>query len=136
MFVLVYKITMFKLLAYPDQETPIDLGILIDASDASVATNWTRLLSFVSSTVASFDISSSGTHVGLIVFSRNADVQLYFNTLQENNLTVENVKRAVSILRPKGGFSRFDLAMLLAEEELFNEATGMRNELPKVKTNH
>ena len=133
---MLYKITIFKLLAYPDHETPIDLGILIDASDPSVATNWTSLLNFVSSIVASFDISSSGTHVGLIVFSRNADVQLYFNTLQENNLTVENVKRVVSNLRPKGGFSRFDLAMLLAEEELFNEATGMRNEIPKVQTNH
>lgn len=91
------------------------------------------MLQIVSSIVTSFDISASGTHIGLIAFSRDAEVSLYFNTLEENNITVENVRKVVSNLRLREGQSRFDVAMLLAEEELFNEATGMRNEIPKVK---
>ena len=91
------------------------------------------MLQFVSSIVASFDVSASGIHVGLIVFGRDAEIALHFDTLQENNLTVENVNKVVDNLRPREGLSRFDVAMLLAEEELFNEAAGMRNEIPKVK---
>lgn len=118
---------------FADHETPIDLGILIDGSDSVTKKNWPNMLEFVSSVVESFDISPSGTHIGLIVFSRDAEVPLYFNTLQGNNLTAENVTKVVNNLRYKEGWSRFDLAMLLAEEELFNEASGMRSEIPKVK---
>ncbi|XP_068710293.1 uncharacterized protein [Montipora foliosa] len=113
-----------------DLDTVLDLGILIDASDASV-TNWTTILKFLSSVVGYFNISASGTHVGLLVFSLEAEIRLYFNTLHGTNMTVENVKNAVSTLLPKGGPSRFDRALLLAEQELFNEGTGMRDEVPK-----
>ena len=105
---------------------------MIDASETSVAINWTEAQSLVSSLVAYFDISASGTHVGIIVFSRDAEIWLYFNTLQENNITAENVKKVVKRLQPMEGSSRLDVAMLLAEEELFNEANGMRSEIPKV----
>lgn len=118
---------------FADHETPIDLGILIDASDTVEKQNWPSMLEFVSSVVDSFDISPSGTHIGLIIFSREAEVALYFNTLQGNNLTAENVTKVVKNLRFKDGWSRFDLAVLLAEEELFSEATGMRSEIPKVQ---
>lgn len=91
------------------------------------------MLEFVSSVVDSFEISPSGTHIGLIVFSRDAEVPLYFNSLQGNSLTAKNVTKVVNNLRYKEEWSRFDLAMLLAEEELFNEATGMRSEIPKVQ---
>lgn len=91
------------------------------------------MLEFVSSVVNSFDISARGTHIGLIVFSRDAEIPLYFNTLQENILTAKNVTKVVNNLQYKEGWSRFDLALLLAEEELFNEATGMRSEIPKVQ---
>lgn len=91
------------------------------------------MLEFVSSVVDSFEISARGTRIGIIVFSRDAEIPLYFNTLQENNITVENVKKVVNNLQHKEGWSRFDVAMLLAEEELFNEATGMRSEIPKVQ---
>ena len=117
----------------PDLDTVLDLGILIDASDASV-TNWTTILKFLSSVVGYFNISASGTHVGLLVFSLEAEIRLYFDTLHGTNMTVENVKNAVSTLLPKGGPSRFDRALLLAEQELFNEGTGMRDEVPKVWT--
>ena len=90
------------------------------------------MLEFVSAVVDSFDISARGTHIGLIVFSRDAAITLYFNTLQENNLTATNVTKVANNLQYKDGWSRFDLALLLAEEELFNEATGMRNEISKV----
>lgn len=90
------------------------------------------MLKFASSVVDSFDISAGGTHIGLIIFSRNAKIPLYFNTLQENNLTADNVKKVVNSLNYHDSWSRFDLALSLAEEELFNEATGMRSEIPKV----
>lgn len=87
----------------------------------------------VSSIVASFKMSSSETHVGIVVFSRDAEILLYFNTLQENNLTKENVLKVLDKLKPMQGSSRFDVAMQLTEEELFNEANGMRIEIPKVR---
>lgn len=117
---------------FTDHETPIDLGILIDSSDSVTKHNWPSMLEFASSVVESFDISPSGTHIGLTVFSEDAEVVLYFNTLQGNNLTAENVTKVVNNLRYKEGWSRLDIAMLLVEEELFNEATGMRSEIPKV----
>ena len=106
---------------------------MIDASDSVTNENWPIMLEFVSSVVDSFDISAGGTHIGLIVFSRDAEIPLYFNTLQENNHTATNVTKVVNNLQRKDGWSRFDLALLLAEEELFNEATGMRSEIPKVQ---
>lgn len=106
---------------------------MIDASDSVTTENWPIMLEFVSSVVDSFDISPRGTHIGLIVFSRDAQISLYFNTLQENNRTATNVTKVVNNLQYKDGWSRFDLALLLAEEELFNEATGMRSEIPKVQ---
>ena len=87
----------------------------------------------VSSIVTSFEISSSKTHVGIVVFSRDAEIPLHFNTLQENNLTKENVQKVLDELKPMQGSSRFDVAMQLTEEELFNEANGMRIEIPKVR---
>lgn len=116
-----------------EHETPLDLGILIDASDTVDAKNWTKMKALVSSIVASFKMSSSETHVGIVVFSRDAEIPLYFNTLQENNLTKENVQKVLDKLKPMQGSSRFDVAMQLTEEELFNEANGMRIEIPKVR---
>lgn len=86
-----------------------------------------------SSIVASFRIFSSETHVGIVLFSRDAEIPLYFNTLQENNLTKENVQKVLDKLKPMQGSIRFDVAMQLTEEELFNEANGMRIEIPKVR---
>lgn len=106
---------------------------MIDASDSVTKKNWPIMLEFVSSVVNSFDIFARGTHIGLIVFSRDAEIPLYFNTLQENILTAKNVTKVVNNLQYKEGWSRFDLALLLAEEELFNDATGMRSEIPKVQ---
>ena len=106
---------------------------MIDGSESVTKENWPFMLEFVSSVLDSFDISVRGTHIGLIVFSRDAAILLYFNTLQEINLTATNVTKVVNNLQYKDGWSRFDLALLLAEEELFNEATGMRNEIPKVQ---
>lgn len=113
--------------------TPLDLGILVDASDTAVAKNWTKMKALASSFVASFRISSSETHVGIVLFSRDAEIPLYFNTLQENNLTKENVQKVLDKLKPMQGSIRFDVAMQLTEEELFNEANGMRIEIPKVR---
>lgn len=131
--VLTSKLRFCIFLHFTDHETPIDLGILIDASDSVTKYNWPSMLEFASTVVESFDISPIGTHIGLIVFSEDAEVVLYFNTLKGNNLTAENVTKVVNNLRYKEGWSRLDIAMLLAEEELFNEATGMRSEIPKVK---
>lgn len=121
-----------QFLCFSEHETPLDLGIMIDASESVTNENWPFMLEFVSAVVHSFDISARGTHIGLIVFSRDAAITLYFNTLQEHNLTATNVTKVVNNLQYKDGWSRFDLASLLAEEELFNEATGMRNEISKV----
>lgn len=124
--------TNLQFLCFSEHETPLDLGIMIDASESVTNENWPFMLEFVSAVVHSFDISARGTHIGLIVFSRDAAITLYFNTLQEHNLTATNVTKVVNNLQYKDGWSRFDLALLLAEEELFNEATGMRNEISKV----
>ena len=113
--------------------TPLDLGILVGASDTAVAKNWTKMKALASSIVASFRIFSSETHVGIVLFSRDAEIPLYFNTLQENNLTKENVQKVLDKLKPMQGSIRFDVAMQLTEEELFNEANGMRIEIPKVR---
>lgn len=115
-----------------DNSNPIDLGILIDSSDSVAKKYWPKMLEFVSTIVDSFDISAGGTHVGLIVFSRDAEIPLYFNTLQGNNLTADNVKKFVSNLKYMEGWSRFDLAMSVTEDELFSGASGMRNGIPKV----
>lgn len=85
------------------------------------------------SLVGSFNISASGTHLGLIAFSSEAEIELYFNTLKGTNLTVEKVKTVVSTLLPSEGPIQFEEAMLLAEEELFKQENGMREDVPKVR---
>lgn len=110
----------------------MDLGIVIDVSESSAA-NWTRTLNFVHSVVGSFNISASGTHLGLIAFSSKAEIELYFNTFLGANLTVEKVKTVVSTLLPREGPIRFEEALLLAEEELFRQENGMREGVSKVR---
>jgi len=113
-----------------DRDTSLDLGILIDVSESS-AVNRTRTLNFVRSLVGSFNISASGTHLGLIAFSSEAEIELYFNTLKGTNLTVEKVKTVVSTLLPSEGPIQFEEAMLLAEQELFKQENGMREDVSK-----
>ena len=110
----------------------MDLAIALDSSDTENEQNWQTLLEFSAAFLDAFTISAHRTHVGLIVFSTHADVPLYFNTLREENLTTEGVKKIIYGLKPKGGVIRLDRALLGAEEELFSEENGMRIELPKV----
>lgn len=59
----------------------IDFGILIDFLDLVVKKYWLKMLEFVFMIVDFFDIFVGGIYVGLIVFSCDVEIFLYFNIL-------------------------------------------------------
>lgn len=79
-----------------------------------------------------FDVSESGTHVGLVVYSTEASVQLRFNEFAGAQLNAVNVKRKIQKLPHTRGYTYIDKALDLADMEIFSEKGGMRANVSKV----
>lgn len=79
-----------------------------------------------------FDVSESGTHVALVVYSTTASVQLRFNEFTGAQLNAVNVKRKIQKLPHERGYTYIDKALELADTEIFSEKGGMRANVTKV----
>ena len=111
---------------------PMDMTLIVDSSGNIGRQSWVHLLDFIQALVNLFDVSQSGTHVGLISYSSDAKVALKLNTLSGSLLSRAELTRQVGRLRWEGGLRRIDLALELANKEILNHAAGMRN-VPRVR---
>ena len=108
----------------------LDLGFVVDSSDS---VNWSEMKRFVTSMLASFDISQDRAHVGFVAFGDNASVSFAFDALQGASYTRGNVKQLINRISQLGGSERrVDLAFDKAYKDLFSDGGGTRMTARKV----
>jgi len=98
--------------------------------------NFGKFKTFLERLVDEFDVSESGTHVALVVYSTEASVQLRLNEFTGAQLNAVNVKRKIQKLPHARGFTYIDKALDLADREIFSENGGMRANVSKVNLSH
>jgi len=112
--------------AYSDY--PVDLGFAMDSSMPDLV--WYNFLSYAKAVTDSFDISSSRTRVGVIVFSNYARIAFPFDA----DYTRFGVKQLIDgIRRPDSEGHRLDRALQMAYRDLFGPRYGARRGARQVK---
>lgn len=136
MFIFV-KLNGFALLCHTekiDDPCILDLAFILDAS-GSIENAWPDVRRFVAGVVKLVNVSSEGTHVGVIKFGSNSDVVFGFNEGQDSDAVV---RRVLSLSGP----IRFDntqihKALNDANDKLFQDPSfGYRPEKEVRKVRH
>lgn len=83
--------------------------------------------------VNDFDVRGGGTHVAAIVFGDKAQVVFDFNELRGKDLTRQNVVQKINDIPQLSGLTRIDLALLMADTDMFSFNGGIRRNSPQVK---
>ena len=101
-----------------------DVGVIMDISSSIGKKNLPKLRDAVKSTVDGFEVSTNGTHFGIIPFAQ--DAKLLFNfaaPLYHDPLAIKNEVDKIDKLYPN---TRTDKALILANISLFTAAGGDR----------
>ena len=103
----------------------LDLGVAVDLSTSIRKMNLPSLRDALHSLVNISDISSNGTHMGLILFGKNAELRFNFADAKFHNPAAvhEEIKSKVNTLT-RGTLTY--KAMVLAKKRLFTTAGGDR----------
>ena len=123
------KITR-KVFFFSDKECKpiVDVAFLIDSSGSIGLMNWVKLKRFVKAIIGKLEVSPTGTHVAAIAYSTTPQIVLLFR----NGQSLNNVSKAVDAMSWQRGFTFKDKALMLAETDLFQVASGMRPAVSKV----
>ena len=105
-----------------------DYAFLMDASGSILPTEFLLLKSFIKQVIDFLLIGPDLTHVGVIEYSRSANMELSFSTSYDK----EEIKSLVDAIEHTAGITRIDLALKVAKEELFTQKGGMRESARKV----
>ena len=109
----------------------LDVGVIIDASDSvDYRTEYKMCLDFVANITKFFNVSEQGTHFGAIVYSRTAELQFNFANVDYYNN--ERLQEAIMNFHWLGEGTRTDLALELADTDLFSPKGGDRHNKPNV----
>lgn len=101
-----------------------DLAFAIDASGSMEDDGFAKAKRFVKALIASFKVSSKGTHVGLVRFSTRASVIFDFT----QHFSHENVNEAIDNIEFTEGGTKTELALKLARTRLYSKRGGARSE--------
>ena len=113
---------------------PLDIGFLVDSSDAVGQLNWNKLTRFAKNVVDSFNPSWPGNHIGFMSYGDTARVQFDFDALRGNRYSAYGVKRLIDNVRYQpGGGRRIDNALNTAYRDLFSPSGGYRPDARQVK---
>lgn len=108
-------------------KTVADIGFIVDSS-GSLRREYGKEKDFVKLVASSLDISPTGSHAGVVLFSYNAELSIKFS----DHTNVKDFNSAVEGLALMGSTTRIDKALTLAFDSMFNEKNGMRVRVPKV----
>lgn len=112
----------------------MDIGFLVDSSNAVSQQNWNRLKSFAKNMVDSFNPSWSGNHIGFMSYDNMARLHFAFNALRGDRYTAKGVKRLMDNVKfQQGGARRIDTALNTAYRDLFSISGGYRPNARQVK---
>ena len=113
-----------------DDPCILDLAFIIDAS-GSIKPYWEDVRKFAAGVAKLVNISSDGSHVGVVKFGETSKIEFGFNEGQNENTVVRNLLN----LDPPVPGSRTMLhsALEKANDDLFNPQTNSFREDPNVR---
>ena len=112
----------------------MDVGIILDQTLALETDEWTAVLRLLTRVVNGLGVSSTsdGARIGLIRFTSNPSIPLYFNTLKDEHLSPDTVNKFIDKISQSQGVRRIDLALQSAATDLFSQKGGSRAGAKKV----
>lgn len=112
----------------------MDVGIILDQTLALETDEWTAVLTLLKRVVNGLGVSpaSDGARIGLIRFSSNPSIPLYFNTLKDEHLSPDTVNKFIDKISQSQGVRRIDLTLQSAATDLFSKRGGSRAGAKKV----
>lgn len=112
----------------------MDVGIILDQTLALETDEWTAVLRLLTRVVNGLGVSSAsdGARIGLIRFTSNPSIPLYFNTLKDEHLSPDTVNKFIDKISQSQGVRRIDLALQSAATDLFSHKGGSRAGAKKV----
>ena len=108
----------------------LDVGVIIDSSESLSREDYNVCLDFVAQLTKSFKVSRQGTHFGAIVYSSNAHLQFKFTDAKYYK--PNRLRKAIKNFPYLEEGTRTDLALSLADSELFSASGGDRPDKPDV----
>ena len=92
------------------------------------------MLQFLKDMVKAFNVGPEKTHIGVVAYSTGAKVEFKFDSLKGSAVTETGYYGLIDRIRFQRGFTFIDKALILANREIFTTSSGMRPELPQVRT--
>ncbi|XP_022796155.1 uncharacterized protein LOC111334626 [Stylophora pistillata] len=108
----------------------LDIGVVIDSSDSITLEDYNLCLNFVADLAKRFKVSEQETHFGAIVFSTTP--QLQFSFADKEFYKLKRLRKKIRSFPYLAEGTRTDLALTLADLELFSEQGGDRLYKPDV----
>ena len=123
--------SVFKLLCIylflepPACQTPVDLAFIVDSSGSIGSKNYLKEKHFIKQLARSFGVAPGQSRAALVLYSNSASVKAGFDQYP----TLEQFHKSVDDLPYEKGFTRIDLALQKANQEVFPQA---RKGVPKI----
>ena len=106
----------------------MDLAFIVDTSDSISAGDFVLVKEFMTETIGRMEIGPTGNHIAAVSFGNTAEVFMRFDTVTGADLNRRNLANIFANFTKNGGLTRIDLALLMAERDIFAEENGMRTD--------
>ena len=106
----------------------VDLVFAIDASGSVKKEGYFRIKEFTKGIIDNFDIGVSKTHVGVVTFSENADLQIKLT----DTFDKEDLFKRIDGLKYAGYRTALDDALRLVNTDVFSLSGGTRQNVPQI----
>lgn len=100
----------------------MDVSFIVDASESVGLQNYQKLLEFVRKLAKTLQMSPSGSHASLVIFSETARVQIRLDDHED----IREFIKALQEVPYLGKQTRIDKALRVASVGVFNSRAGMR----------
>lgn len=124
------KIATYLVFSPSACDQALDIGVVIDSSDSITLEDYNLCLKFVADLAKRFKVSEQETHFGAIVFSTTP--QLQFSFADKEFYKLKRLRKKIRSFPYLAEGTRTDLALTLADLELFSEQGGDRLDKPDV----
>ena len=122
--------SLLSCLENPGDPCILDLGFILDAS-GSITFAWPGVRQFVANVVRQVNVSADGSHIGVIKFGADSNVEFGFSEGQDKDAVIN---RVLNLAGPKPfANTQLHLGIKDANEKLFNNATGSYRTDPSVR---
>lgn len=125
-----FKIAIYLVFSPSACDQALDIGVVIDSSDSITLEDYNLCLKFVADLAKRFKVSEQETHFGAIVFSTTP--QLQFSFADKEFYKLKRLRKKIRSFPYLAEGTRTDLALTLADLELFSEQGGDRLDKPDV----